>query len=257
VKGAPNSGFLSAVLGRGVTVINSHPSGLFALGKPSSVLSHPNKASEKSRSLLTVDYDSVEQCYHWTDKKGVDRRVWLLHRLDSATSGVVLVASDEDVARAVRDGFEKRAVQKTYVAIVLGHPREKRAEWHDKLKVTRASGAVRAREGGGLEAHASMRRVKLLPGPPALSVLELEPHTGRTHQLRHQCSRRNLPIVGDKTYGNFRLNRGLARRAKTDRLFLHAVRIRLDLPVAGKRLKFTAESPLPPAFSDLAGVRVG
>lgn len=245
----------SALLGSEVSVIESHPAGLIALEKPALILSHPNKTSEQSRSLLTTTYNSKEQCYTWTEADGTVRKAWLLHRLDSATSGVILVATDEAVAGSVREGFEKREVHKTYTAIVLGHSREKKAEWRDKLQVTHGSGAVRAKEGGGLHAHASMRCVKLLPGPPAMSVLELEPHTGRTHQLRVQCSRRKLPIVGDKTYGNFRANRDLARSLETDRLFLHATKIRLDLTVGGKRLKFSARSPLPQAFTTFVGGR--
>lgn len=242
-----------AILGRGVTVLNSHPCGLIALEKPAGVLSHPNKASERPRSLLTATYDSEEQCYSWADTDGGARKVWLLHRLDSATSGVVLVASDEAVARAVREGFEKRDVHKTYKAVVIGHSREKKAEWRDTLQVKHESGSVRAKEGGRLSAHASMRCVKLIPGPPAMSLLELEPHTGRTHQLRIQCSLRKLPIVGDKTYGNFRVNRELARRLGTDRLLLHAAKVSLDLRIGSARVKFSAESPLPSEFVDSMG----
>jgi 23S rRNA-/tRNA-specific pseudouridylate synthase len=243
----------TAILGRGVTVLNSHPCGLIALEKPAGVLSHPNKAAERPRSLLTATYDSNEQCYSWADPAGEARKVWLLHRLDSATSGVVLVASDEAVARTVREGFEKRDVHKTYKAVVIGHSREKNAEWRDTLQVKNESGSVRAKEGGRLSAHASMRCVKLLPGPPAMSVLELEPHTGRTHQLRIQCSLRKLPIIGDKTYGNFRANRELARRLGTDRLFLHAAKISLDLRIGSARVKFFAESSLPEEFAAFVG----
>lgn len=236
-------------------MLNSHPCGLIALEKPAGVLSHPNKASERARSLLTAPYDSVGQCYSWTDAEGSTHKAWLLHRLDSATSGVVLVAVEEAVALAVREGFEKREVHKTYLAVVIGHSRERKAEWRDTLQVTHEAGSVRAKEGGRLNAHASMRCAKLLPGPPAMSVLELEPHTGRTHQLRIQCSRRRLPIVGDKTYGNFRANRELARQLGTDRLFLHAVKVSLHLKIGGVRLKFSAQSPLPGEFIDLTGAR--
>jgi 23S rRNA-/tRNA-specific pseudouridylate synthase len=110
-----------------------------------------------------------------------------------------------------------------------------------------------SRAGGGLRAEAAMRVLRLLPGPPALAVLELEPHTGRTHQLRHQCAERRLPILGDQNYGNFRLNRELARKLGTDRLFLHARTVELEFALGRERVRFTAESAVPEEFTRIAG----
>jgi 23S rRNA-/tRNA-specific pseudouridylate synthase len=93
-----------------------------------------------------------------------------------------------------------------------------------------------------------MTCVRAIPGPPALSVLELEPHTGRTHQLRVQCARRHLPILGDQNYGDFRRNREFSRRLGTDRLFLHARHVDVEFPLDGGKIRFDAESPLPPEF---------
>lgn len=244
-----------APLGSGVRVLRHHACGLAALDKPAGVLSHPNKSGEEPRSLLTARYDEKEQCFVWTTAEGNERRVWLLHRLDSATSGLVLVACRPQTAAAVREAFELRRVHKRYVAVVLGHTRERRAHWRDAIEVHRDAGGVRATTRGGAPAETMMQCLRPIPGPPALSVLELEPLTGRTHQLRVQCARRHLPILGDQNYGDFKRNRELARRFGTDRLFLHARTVELEFPLDGGRVRFAAESPLPPEFQVFLGKR--
>jgi 23S rRNA-/tRNA-specific pseudouridylate synthase len=232
-----------------VEVIAAHPCGLAALAKPDGLLSHPNRPGEEARSLVAAGYDEAARCFTWLDASGQPRRVWLLHRLDSATSGVVLVAAREEVARAVRAAFEQRAVRKRYLALVFGHPRARSALWRDAMDVERSEGRVRAADTGRLEAETAMRCLRLVPGPPAMAMIGLEPRTGRTHQLRHQCARRHLPIVGDQTYGDFKANREFARRAGTDRLFLHASSVAMKITVAGAVVKFSAEAPAPPEFA--------
>lgn len=247
----------SAPLGPGVTVLRTHAAGLAALAKPAGVLAHPNRAADRPRSLLNAAYDEEQECFTWTDDATSSPRcVWLLHRLDSATSGVVLVATHAETATAVREAFAQRRVQKKYIAIVLGHPRERRALWRDTIEVRRGTAAAGrgaraevASGGRALPAETEMRVTRLIPGPPALAAIELEPLTGRTHQLRHQCARRHLPILGDQNYGNFRMNRELARKLGTDRLFLHAHSVELDLVLDGGRVHFAVEAPLPPEFA--------
>jgi tRNA pseudouridine65 synthase len=242
-------------LGPGVKILREHKIGLAALEKPAGVLTHPNRAADWPRSLLNSAFDDELEIFSWNDAAPrATRRVWLLHRLDSATSGVVLVAAHESVATAVREAFAQRRVTKRYVAVVLGHPRERRALWKDTMEVRRGTHArARAAEGGGVRAETAMRVARMIPGPPALAVLELEPHTGRTHQLRHQCAQRHLPILGDQNYGNFRLNRELARKLGTDRLFLHAESVELEIGIGRERVRFQAEAPLPREFARFWG----
>lgn len=248
MSSAAAHGWNRVPLGPNVGVLQIHPCGLAALSKPAGVLSHPNGPDEQSRSLLNAAYDAASRRYDWTDEGGSTRSVWLLHRLDSATSGLILLAADEALAATIRGVWSNPRVIKTYHAIVFGHPREKAAVWRDRLAVKRSSSGVRARVGGELEAEAAMRRVRLIPGPPALAALELDLRTGRTHQLRFQCSRRGLPIVGDQNYGNFRLNRDFARRAGTDRLFLHASELSMEFSFRGNHVRFAASAPLPREF---------
>jgi len=80
-------------------------------------------------------------------------------------------------------------------------------------------------------------------------LLRLEPLTGRSHQLRVQCAKRALPIVGDQTYGDFSRNREFARLAGTRRLFLHSLETAFDYEFRGRRHAFAARAPLPEEFS--------
>ena len=80
-----------------------------------------------------------------------------------------------------------------------------------------------------------------------LALLRLSPKTGRTHQLRVQCAKRKLPIIGDRTYGNFQLNRKYAKQFKCDRLFLHATKLKVKISQKGKtEFMWEVVSPLPP-----------
>jgi 23S rRNA-/tRNA-specific pseudouridylate synthase len=79
----------------------------------------------------------------------------------------------------------------------------------------------------------------------------MEPLTGRTHQLRVQCALRGIPIIGDKSYGDFSYNRKLSRASKTDRLCLHAAEIEFELKTNNSNRKISSDSPLPRAMGKL------
>lgn len=235
-------------LGSDVTVLGHDANGLGALAKPAGTLSHPNERHEKDRALLNVPYDLEQECYHWTDAAGVARRLWLLNRLDSATSGVLLVAADEKLAADVSSQFERKAIAKKYVALVFGVPVVPREVWRDRLATERKGGTVRASTSGHIPAESECRVLKSRRGRCTLALIELLPRTGRTHQLRVQCAKRKLPIVGDQTYGDFRANREFARDAGTKRLFLHSLETQVRYDWAGRTWNFGARAPLPPEF---------
>jgi len=240
----------SLPLGSGVQVLGHDANGLGALDKPAGVLSHPNEGRDRGRTLLAAPYDLDAECYTWTTADGTARRLWLLNRLDSATSGVILVASDGALAAGVKAQFLKKAVAKTYVALVFGSPRVPRELWRDRLAVERKGGVVRSTAAGGhIPAESECRVLRSFRGPPPLALLELTPHTGRTHQLRVQCAKRHLPIAGDQTYGDFRRNREFAKAAGTKRLFLHSLNTEVRYTWARRDWSFSARAPLPPEFS--------
>jgi 23S rRNA-/tRNA-specific pseudouridylate synthase len=224
--------------------------GLAALAKPEGTLSHPNGPGEESRALVCAPYDEKEECFFWTDAAGAVRKLWLINRLDSVTSGLILAATHEELARAVKAQFRQRQVQKVYQALVFGRPRQEEELWKDRLAVHQRGGHIRTRAGGGrLPAQSRMTLVRTLAGPPRLSLLQLEPHTGRSHQLRVQCAKRQLPIVGDRTYGNFAANKAFAKAGGPKRMFLHSLRTAFDYEFGGRTHPFAAEAPLPPEFS--------
>lgn len=232
--------------GPGVTLIQVDPNGLAALCKPAGVLSLPNRPEDERRSLLQARYVFDGEYYAWGEPQ---RRCWLLNRLDGGTSGVILVASDADLAAEVRARFKTRGVRKTYQALVFGRPLRPTETWRDRLAVDKSGGRIRT-GAGAIPAECAMKLVRSVPSR-GVSLLQLEPRTGRSHQLRVQCANRRLPIVGDLTYGDFARNREFARQTGLRRLFLHSLATALEYAWKGASWKFAAEAPLPPEFGGL------
>jgi 23S rRNA-/tRNA-specific pseudouridylate synthase len=240
-------------LGPGVEILAHDANGLAALNKPEGVLSHPNEAKDRARCLLTTHYDAAAECFEWTDEaSSTRRRMWLLNRLDSATSGVILVAADETLAREVRAQFKRKQVAKVYQAIVFGRPPKPIELWRDVVAVVKKGGHVRAAtDAGRVPAESQMRVVRARNAEPPLALIQLEPRTGRSHQLRVQCAKRRLPIVGDQTYGDFGRNRELAKRTGEKRLFLHSLETRFTYEWKGRTFSFSARAPLPAEFGNV------
>lgn len=165
----------------------------------------------------------------------------LAHRLDRDTSGLLIVAKKRsalvELHRMLRDG----EIEKVYVAVVKGSADKKEFEIRESLhKHVNAKGERRVSvKEGGLPA---VTKVKVLKKTGGFSVLEIRLMTGRTHQIRVHLAHASLPVLGDDKYGDFELNRALARQG-VRRLFLHARRLAFRHPAGGKRI--VLESPLP------------
>ena len=235
-------------MARGVRVLRAKD-GLVALLKPAGVLSHPNEAAGSDRAILTCAYDMDAERFDWETGSA-----WLLHRLDSATSGVLLFAEDEILAKTVKKAFQTRAVKKSYRALVFGSPRNKIETWTDSLRVEKRAGVKRAVDNRhaiatGAPSSAVTEIEVLHRSKDGVSLLSLEPQTGKMHQLRVQCARRKLPIVGDANYGDFKWNREFAQVTGFKRLFLHAMTLELEIDYLGERVEFKAEAPLPDEFN--------
>jgi len=236
-------------LGRGVQIVARDANGLVAFDKPAGVLSHPNTARDEARSLLVAHYDTKGEFYHWPDDAGrAAGKLWLLNRLDSATSGLLLAAASEKLALEIRALFQRRHIKKVYNAVVFGAPRAAREVWSDRLAVEKQGGLIRTATSGNIPAEAQMRVLRTKREARVLSLIELVPQTGRSHQLRVQCTKRHLPIVGDATYGNFRANHDYARATGEKRLFLHSVATEFEYTLNGREFHFMAKAPLPEEF---------
>ncbi len=165
----------------------------------------------------------------------------LAHRLDRDTSGLLVVAKKRSALVELHRMLREGEVEKVYVAVVKGVPAKKDFDIREALhKYVNAKGERRvAVKEGGMEAYT---KVKVLGSSAGLSVLQLRLMTGRTHQIRVHLAHAGHPVLGDDKYGDFELNRALARQG-VKRLFLHARRLALAHPASKEKLRL--EAPLP------------
>lgn len=211
---------------------------LIIVNKPSGVLSHPNASGKSQRAAFEGRYDLERKCF-----RSSAGSVWLVHRLDQDTSGVLIGALDAETVKKCREAFETGQVSKQYVALVGGSP-QSQGTWRDCLVVGRDRHHVRTevKRGGRPNAELHYRVIKQ-NRELRLAMLEIELITGRTHQIRVQAASRHCPVIGDDVYGDFEANRRLRKTHGIKRLCLHARNIELPHPATGKRLRVTA--PLP------------
>jgi 23S rRNA-/tRNA-specific pseudouridylate synthase len=238
-------------LGPGVKrLVSLKEIGLHALFKPPGVLSHPNIGSTLEKSLLQSSYSHNRECYRMDSVDDPAADIWLLHRLDKATSGVILVSDNEKTARYIKRLFLERAVKKRYIAAVFGKLDQPNAVWRDHLAVSKGESEAQSATPSVGERFAETK-VKLLQwnANANISLIELRPVTGIRHQLRLQCQRHRVPIIGDRAYGSFKLNKTVdAFRGKKNYMFLHAAEISLPAP-SGQ--SFSVKAPIPDEFRDI------
>ena len=168
---------------------------------------------------------------------GAAERQGVVHRLDVGTSGLMVVAKSEGAYSELKRAFADRSVDKTYHAVVQGHPdpsrgtidaaigRHPRHDW--RWAVTS-------------DGKDSITHYETIEAFPAASLLQISLETGRTHQIRVHMSAINHPCVGDLTYG---ADPTLAARLGLHRQWLHAYQLAFSHPVSGERVQF--ESPYP------------
>lgn len=186
------------------------------------------------------------------------QKLYLLHRLDSATSGLLLLADNAALADSIRTAFAQGGVRKTYLALCAasaGIRAGQKGRWSDRLQREHqgaGGNVVHVRtSGSGVSAVTDFLCRATAPRNHAFALLELHPISGRTHQLRVHCAQHQLPILGDAKYGDFRLNRAVAKETGHKRLFLHATALALDFVHGGNRLRLQFTSPQPPQFDAL------
>jgi 23S rRNA pseudouridine955/2504/2580 synthase len=170
----------------------------------------------------------------------------LAHRLDRDTSGLLLLGKSRRALLQLHAALRQGEVEKHYLALVAGRWLNDRQ--HVKLALSRggtgAAGRVRVDSEGGSASHTVFELRERLQG---FALLDAELRTGRTHQIRVHLTHLGFPIVGDDKYGDFELNRRVARGdfgGRLTRMFLHASRVRLRHPVSGEPMAFA--SPLAP-----------
>jgi 23S rRNA pseudouridine1911/1915/1917 synthase len=172
--------------------------------------------------------------------RGGPLRPGIVHRLDAGTSGLLVVASDDETYEALSARFERHDVERRYLALVRG------AVPHERFEVDAPLGRRGARiriDATAGRAAATAFEVRERFGRATL--LEATPRTGRTHQIRVHLSSVGHPILGDGRYGG---GGDHARELGLDRPFLHAWRIALDHPFTSERIEL--EEPLPPELEE-------
>jgi 23S rRNA pseudouridine955/2504/2580 synthase len=171
----------------------------------------------------------------------------LVHRLDKETSGVLLLAKRRSALTALQEQFRNRDTAKHYSALVFGAwPASKKVIDVALHKTLDAQGErhVRPVAADHADGRRSITLVKLAKAFAEASLLDVTLKTGRTHQIRVHLANEGHPIVGDPKYGDFALNRQIARgERRFGRMFLHARRLGFDHPASGERITLTA--PLP------------
>ena len=168
---------------------------------------------------------------------GAPDRPGIVHRLDRETTGLLVAAKNDAAHRELSRQFRERETEKTYLAFVVGRPRGNAGTWEGSIgrhPVARQRMAIRSR---GRTAKTDWKIVSSWPGA---SLLELQLHTGRTHQIRVHASAAGCPVAGDATYGGVN---SLTRVAKVSRQLLHAHQLSFTHPRTGEQLSFTAPPP--------------
>jgi tRNA pseudouridine65 synthase len=210
---------------------------LIAVRKPAGLLVH-RTGIDRHETCFAVQL-LREQC---------GRFVFPVHRLDKGTSGVLLFAFDAETARGLGAAFEGGAVRKLYQALVRGWPAESGVVDHPLARVRDAYGDGRGVAGPAQEALTRYRRLATWEIPYRVdryptsryALLELEPFTGRRHQLRRHMKHLAHPIVGDATYGQGRHNRLFQTLFECRRMLLACTRIELAHPLTGRPLTLEA-----------------
>lgn len=210
---------------------------LIAVNKPAGLAVHRSKMVGNADTFL-ID----------VLREQVGGTLYLAHRLDRATSGVLLIARSTEIAAALGEQFMSRDVHKQYLTVVRGWPEPAEGVVDYPLPGSRESGPRR-------EARTSYRRLATVEVPIALgrypqqryALVLTEPQTGRFRQIRKHMAHIHHPVVGDCQHGRSDHNRLYKQYFSCHRMLLHAWRLSFRHPVDGRPMAL--EAPLDPAFN--------
>jgi 23S rRNA pseudouridine1911/1915/1917 synthase len=204
------------------------------MNKPIGVLTHSKGAFNPEATVASFVQSHLPDNAEWKRDEGIHGRVGIVHRLDRATSGVIIAAKHPKALSFLQKQFSLRKVKKTYIAIVEG--RLKHDEAVIDMPIERNPKKPQMfRVGPAGKPAKTTYKVLEANDETKLSLIELKPETGRTHQLRVHMNELGHPILGDEFYGG--------KHAK--RLFLHAYELEITLP---NRQRMTFQAPLPDEF---------
>ncbi len=227
---------------------------ILILDKPSGLLTHPKNKNDQSKSVvswLLKNRPSVKDVGDPSTGSGqANLRPGIVHRLDRETSGLLLVAKNQKSFEYLKKLFQERKIKKTYVALVYGRLKNKKSIIETPLgklgtkQTTRIHGKKELQEKNAITEYDVIEEYS----PPTsysmpLTLLEIRPLTGRTHQIRVHLKSIGHPLVCDPLYAG----KKLTCPPELGRLFLHAQKLSFVSP-AGESL--TVETDLPPELAD-------
>lgn len=203
---------------------------IIVINKPSGLVVHPG-AGRKQKTLVNA------LLYHFPGIReiGPKERPGIVHRLDKETSGVIVVAKSERAFSELQGQFRQRKVGKRYLGLVWGNISQEEGCFSWAL-------GRHSRHGERMSIKTKKPRpaetlYKVLKRYDGFTLLDINPVTGRTHQIRVHLAASGHPLVGDVRYGHKR------SKIRCPRLFLHAYKITLDHPQTGEKVEYS--SPLP------------
>ncbi len=194
---------------------------IIIIEKPANMLSVPGRTPDKQDCLI-----------HRVQKRFHEARI--VHRLDFSTSGIMVIAQNRESHRKLSRQFEKREIEKTYVAEVYGQPEETFGELNLPLRCDWERRPLQIVDHElGKKAQTFWRIIERFKNS---CFLELTPTTGRTHQLRVHMQVMDHPILGDELYAH------KTAYSMSDRLHLHAKELIITHPAENNRLTFSSAS---------------
>ena len=224
---------------------------VLAVHKPAGLLVHRSP----------IDRHETEFALQYARELNDGEHVYPVHRLDRPTSGLLLFARDADTASRLGQALMAGEIQKTYLAMVRGWTPE-RGVIDEPLR-DKAIDRRDTREQVMREARTRYRRLAITEIPVAIegyvssrySVVELQPETGRQHQLRRHLQHISHPIIGDTNYGRTRHNHYFAERFGGGRLMLAATALSFQHPATGTAMTLTAAPE--PSFAAMLSIFAG
>jgi 23S rRNA pseudouridine1911/1915/1917 synthase len=207
---------------------------LVVINKPAGLLIHSDNKTDTATLVdwLLVKFPEVAGVGD-SSVSGLERP-GIVHRLDKDTSGIVLVARNQECFEYLKNLFRNRKIQKTYRAIVVGSFRERTGRIDTPVSIK--AGSIKRTTHKGKDAKEAITEYKVLKELGGFSYIEVYPKTGRTHQIRVHLNSIGHPVAGDKLYGG----KNAAKAA--ERQMLHAYS--LEFPIeSGKSMVITADLP--------------
>jgi 23S rRNA pseudouridine1911/1915/1917 synthase len=202
------------------------------VNKPAGMVVHPSPGHDHG-TLVHAALGHAPQM----EGIGGEERPGIVHRLDKETSGLIVIAKNEQAHRWLQDQFRDRSVEKIYLALVDGKPPTPvgRVEAPIGRKATQRKLMAVVPPAKGRDA---VSEYKTLESFPAHTLLEVHPLTGRTHQIRVHLAFLGCPVTGDTVYGRKKPSLDLKRH------FLHAYRLKITLPGETNPRTFEAKLPV-------------